>query len=57
VVPADRQKREPTRQEKEQIIREDVSRELRYAAYDILHRIGTRSLRERSDESGWKPSI
>lgn len=38
-VPACRQKREPTLQEKEQITWDDVERELRYAAYEILHRI------------------
>lgn len=34
-----REKREPTRQEMEQITWEDVERELRYAAFEILHRI------------------
>lgn len=38
-VPACREKRHPTREEKERISWEDVERELRYAAYDILQKI------------------
>ncbi|MDN7024998.1 hypothetical protein FGU65_08880 [Methanoculleus sp. FWC-SCC1] len=38
-IPVCREKREPTRQEKEQITWDDVERELRYAVYEILHRI------------------
>ncbi len=38
-VPACREKRHPTREEKERITWEDVEREFRYAAYDILQKI------------------
>lgn len=38
-VPTCREKRHPTREEKERIGWEDVERELRYAAYDLLQKI------------------